>query len=271
MSKQTINEAQLRDIVKKSVNEVLRKIEASSKKNEVNESLFSKIKDKINNTINPPYPEGKPKSLKEVIAADGYKVYTIVEKNNDGMVIAVVNGYQNSFTLRQPLDFDEFIEDLNIYFHDNGKPLHAEEVNNDEYDYYRAGSLIKISKTNVAKQALKEEEEETESLNPFYAETDMFGRTGKPGQVRSFELGYNDASAWEREAEEQGVSIAEYVKSTFEEVNDGTIQFLWQTLGRGYGYHGNEICTFTDELTGGKVVAKDIYGQIMFDEYCPES
>lgn len=425
MTKKRINEAQFRAIVKKSVNEALRRVGYVSRSNAVNESLFGKIKDKINDKIKAAYPEGKPKSIKEVIAGDGYKVYNIVEKNADEIVIAIVNGCSNSFIRLHPLDFDDFIDDLNMYFQDNGKQLHAEEVDNDDYEYYGAGSLIKISKLNT-KQNLKEirerkwktyeitrareilhkiheelfnivqnkivndkklfnivngrpwfttlynalsnmgqsidgegfdtpitalnespvldeptkvknklmkiyralektfyklstttddsgfdyvlalventtwykmidgalnsmfmwvnnfnpamvqkkceiREQEGDTLNPFYAEEDSCGETGRRGQVRSYELGISSLDEWRRHAEDVGMSLKEYVEYWFSEVNDGGLQFLWQTLYGGYGYHGDTLNTFKNELTGGTVVVKDIYGQLMLDEYCPEA
>lgn len=108
------------------------------------------------------------------------------------------------------------------------------------------------------------------NLPEFYQEEDSEGKTGKPGQVRSYEIGYNDVSNWEQDAKENGLTLGEFVEEWFHEVNDGTMQFSWQTLGGGYGYHGDTITTFTNQVTDGEVVVKDIYGQVMIDEYAPQ-
>ena len=98
--------------------------------------------------------------------------------------------------------------------------------------------------------------------NDFYSEPDMDGRTGKPGMVKSYEMGHSYVSDYEMAAEEQGVSLEDYLKYTWEDISNET-PFTWQKLGNGYGYHGDTI------LKLGNVVFKDIYGQLMVDEYPP--
>jgi hypothetical protein len=42
------------------------------------------------------------------------------------------------------------------------------------------------------------------------------------------------------------------------------LPWYWETLGKGYGYHGDTLY----EKDG--LVIKDIYGQFMIDEYGPD-
>lgn len=137
-------------------------------------------------------------------------------------------------------------------------------------------TVIQISESklkNIIKESInKFLNEECLSGNPgFYDEEDSEGKTGKPGQVRSYELGYNsNIGQWQEDADENGLTLEEYVEEWFDEVNDGTMQFTWQTLGGGYGYNGDTITTFKNKLTGGEVVVKDIWEDLMIDEYAPK-
>lgn len=124
---------------------------------------------------------------------------------------------------------------------------------------------IKAIVRESLKKALREDVGDS-----FYDEKDDYGNVGEIGQVRSYETGYNSLGSWEKEAEEEGMPLDKFIQWWFDEVNDGTMQFTWQTLGNGYGYKGHEICSFQNKITGGKVVVKEIYGQVMIDEYGPE-
>lgn len=97
----------------------------------------------------------------------------------------------------------------------------------------------------------------------FYAETDSEGNTGKPGMVRSYDIGWNNSvENWEHEAEEKGMSFEDYLQEWWYEAGQ-ECPWTWQELGHGYGYEGDEIFRVED------VVFKDIYGQLMVDEYEP--
>lgn len=61
--------------------------------------------------------------------------------------------------------------------------------------------------------------------------------------------------AEEEDAKEQGMTIEEYIERWFDEVNDGTLPFTWQTLGRGYGFNGE-----TPQL---KAIVKESLGKIL--------
>ena len=116
---------------------------------------------------------------------------------------------------------------------------------------------------NMKKSIIKE------NLNNFYSEEDSNGKIGQVGQVKSYDCGYMTESNVEIEAKESGYqSIEEYLKSWWNEVST-EIPFTWETLGKGYGYHGNDIFTQV-EPDGGILHCKEIFGQIMFDVYPPQ-
>lgn len=100
-----------------------------------------------------------------------------------------------------------------------------------------------------------------ENIEDWYAEEDYNGNTGNKGEVRSYNVGYISAENAEADAQEYGYqNLADYLKYLFNEIQP-ECPWTWQKLGNGYGYHGNIIF---DE---NGVVCKEIYGQIMFDEY----
>ena len=108
-----------------------------------------------------------------------------------------------------------------------------------------------------------------ESLNNFYSEEDSNGKIGQVGQVKSYDCGYMTEPNVEVDAKESGYqSIEEYLKRWWNEVS-AEIPFTWETLGKGYGYHGNDIFTQV-EPDGGILHCKEIFGQIMFDVYPPQ-
>ena len=108
-----------------------------------------------------------------------------------------------------------------------------------------------------------------ENLNNFYSEEDSDGKIGQVGQVKSYDCGYMTESNVEVEAKESGYqSIEEYLKAWWNEAS-AEMPFTWETLGNGYGYHGNDIFTQV-EPDGGILHCKEIFGQIMFDVYPPQ-
>ena len=107
-----------------------------------------------------------------------------------------------------------------------------------------------------------------EAVESFYDEEDDSGRTGRPGEVKSYDLGYLSVENEELSAEEHEMSLEDYLKYWWNEVSVDGMPFTWQKLGSGYGYHGDEICTI-EQPDGSTVVFKDIYGQLMADAYAP--
>lgn len=121
--------------------------------------------------------------------------------------------------------------------------------------------LHKIIRKSV-KRILKESLEQDE-LDEFYSEEDDNGNQGEEGQVKSYDVGYLNITNLEEEAEEEGMSLEDYLKYWWSEISVEYVPFTWETLGSGYGFHGKTITTV------GNVVFKEIYGQVMVDEYPP--
>ena len=80
--------------------------------------------------------------------------------------------------------------------------------------------------------------------------------------VKSYDIGYYDVSNAEEDAEKEGMPLDEYLIYWFNEIKQ-ECPFTWQRLGGGYVYNGDTIAR------DGNIVIKDIYGQIMVDEYPP--
>ena len=114
--------------------------------------------------------------------------------------------------------------------------------------------LIKETVRNILK--------ENECMD-FYSEEDEFGNVGEPGMVKSYDIGYYSVDNAMLDAKECGYeNLQDYLKFWWNEVSDD-IPFTWEKLGGGYGYHGTTL------LRLGNVVFKEIYEQIMVDEYAP--
>ena len=123
------------------------------------------------------------------------------------------------------------------------------------------GDLHKIIRKSV-KRILKESLEQ-DALDEFYSEEDDNGNQGEEGQVKSYDVGNLNIANLEEEAEEEGMSLEDYLKYWWIEISVEYVPFIWETLGSGYGFHGKTITTV------GNVVFKEIYGQVMVDEYPP--
>lgn len=123
------------------------------------------------------------------------------------------------------------------------------------------GDLHKIIRKSV-KRILKESLDQ-DALDEFYSEEDDNGNQGEEGQVKSYDVGNLNITNLEEEAEEEGMSLEDYLKYWWSEISVEYVPFTWETLGSGYGFHGKTITTV------GNVVFKEIYGQVMVDEYPP--
>ena len=114
--------------------------------------------------------------------------------------------------------------------------------------------LIKETVRNILK--------ENECVD-FYSEEDEFGNVGEPGMVKSYNIGYYSVDNAMLDAKEFGYeNLQDYLKFWWNEVSDD-IPFTWEKLGSGYGYHGTTLLRLVN------VVFKEIYEQIMVDEYAP--
>ena len=100
----------------------------------------------------------------------------------------------------------------------------------------------------------------------WYQEEDYNGNVGEKGMIRSYEIGmYYDSNA-EQDAKENGYdNLADYLRYYFDEIRP-ECPWYWTKIGNGYGFNGDTI--FSEAVpNGGTVVCKNIYGQIVFDEY----
>lgn len=99
----------------------------------------------------------------------------------------------------------------------------------------------------------------------WYGEEDYNGHVGEKGMIRSYNIGTYYVDQAEQDAQESGYNdVAEYLKYWFDEIKS-ECPWEWTKIGQGYGYNGSTI--FSED----GVVCKDIYGQIMIDEYPPMS
>lgn len=115
--------------------------------------------------------------------------------------------------------------------------------------------------SNTVKKYLKENV--GIASDEWYNEEDINGRVGQPGMIKSYDVGYMTVDNIEVEAEEAGYSsVEEYLRFWWENVAS-ECTFEWIPRQGGYGHNGTTIVQI------GNVVFKDIYGQIMVDEYPP--
>lgn len=114
----------------------------------------------------------------------------------------------------------------------------------------------------MAKRHWKPLKEEDYGLrNEFYSEEDYNGNVGEEGMVKSYDIGAYYVGQAEQDAQESGFNdVAEYLQYWFEEIQPDC-PWYWQKVGSGYGYNGDTI------FKNGGIVCKDIFGQIMIDEY----
>ena len=124
------------------------------------------------------------------------------------------------------------------------------------------GDLHRIIKNSVKRIIRESDEYYDTSSDGFYSDEDNYGNQGEEGMVKSYDIGYYDVSNAEEDAEKEGMPLDEYLIQWFNEIKQ-ECPFTWQRLGGGYGYNGDTIAR------DGNVVIKDIYGQIMVDEYPP--
>lgn len=115
---------------------------------------------------------------------------------------------------------------------------------------------------NIINEAVKKVLKENNPLyQEWYDEEDYDGKTGKPGLIRSYDIGTYYMPNAKEDAKENGYkNVAEYLSYWFNEIKPDC-PWYWQQAGSGYGYNGNTI------FKEGGLVCKEIYDQIMFDEY----
>lgn len=122
--------------------------------------------------------------------------------------------------------------------------------------------LHRIVRESVKKIIRESGQDRYNSVNDeWYNEEDYDGNVGEKGMVRSYNIGTYYESQAEEDAHENGYdNLEDYLRFWWSEVQP-ECPWYWTKIGSGYGYHGTTI--FRD----GQTVCKEIYGQIMFDEY----
>ena len=103
--------------------------------------------------------------------------------------------------------------------------------------------------------------EGNELYDEWYEEEDYDGNTGTDGMIRSYDIGTYYMSNAENDAKENGFDdVAEYLEYWFDEIRQ-ECPWYWTKIGSGYGYNGDTV------FKNDGIVCKDIFGQIMIDEY----
>lgn len=110
----------------------------------------------------------------------------------------------------------------------------------------------------LSKRTLKES---NELYDEWYEQEDYDGNVGEEGMVRSYDIGTYYMGSAEEDAKECGYDdVAEYLEYWFSEIQP-ECPWYWTKVGSGYGYNGRTV------FKHDGIVCKDIYGQIMIDEY----
>ena len=111
-------------------------------------------------------------------------------------------------------------------------------------------------------RALRNIMEMNELYSDWYDEEDYSGNIGEEGMVRSYDIGTYYVDQAEEDAMENGYGddVAGYLEYWFSEIQSDC-PWYWQKVGSGYGYNGKTI------FSNDGIVCKDIFGQIMVDEY----
>ena len=131
---------------------------------------------------------------------------------------------------------------------------------NDDIDYRGINKHLSES----TKKTLNRMLHESNTTDDFFNDEDSNGKHGQPGMIKSYDIGHYTTDNAESDAKENGYNnLEDYLRSYWNEVGY-ECPFEWVTPGNGYGWNGKTI--FTD----GGLKCKDIFGQIIFDEYPPE-
>ena len=95
----------------------------------------------------------------------------------------------------------------------------------------------------------------------WYEEEDYNGNQGEPGMIKSYDIGTYYMSQAEEDAKECGYDdVSDYLEYWFGEIQQ-ECPWYWTKIGHGYGYNGDTI------FKHDGIVCKNIFDQIMFDEY----
>ena len=125
--------------------------------------------------------------------------------------------------------------------------------------------IIRLTESDlhhIIKETVKRALVETNELyDEWYEEEDYDGHTGEEGMIRSYNIGTYYIDQAEEDAKENGYDdVADYLEYWFSEIQPDC-PWYWTKVGSGYGYNGDTI------FVNDGIVCKDIYGQIIVDEY----
>lgn len=167
---------------------------------------------------------------------------------------------------------ENFMKDMDAYHKDQFSPNYSDRIEMETPYRGEEEMNYRVDRDRLAKhrntQNHKKNVEESVGQTPYggvndewYQEEDYNGNIGEEGMVRSYDIGaYYDGNA-EQDARENGFdNIEDWLRYYFDEIRQDC-PWYWTKTGSSYGYNGETI--FRD----GQLVCKNIYGQIMFDEY----
>lgn len=125
--------------------------------------------------------------------------------------------------------------------------------------------IIRLTETDlhriIGESVKKILKESNELYDEWYQEEDYDGNQGEQGMIRSYDIGEYYTSNAERDAAESGFdNLEDYLQYWFDEIRQ-ECPWYWTKVGSGYGYNGTTL------FRNDGIVCKDIYGQIMVDEY----
>lgn len=226
-----LKESELKRMIAESVRRILREMDNDYEGNDLD---YDSIQMQAMSVIPRMHQNGQDVSWRSVAEEMGFRLETL---NGEDMEL-----------LKDAIE-ETMMEDENPYYRED-----ADFENDFKNLPYVNESINRIVNESV-KRVLNETSED------WYAEEDYNGQTGKEGEVKSYDIGQYYLSNAEVDAEENGYEdVAEWLKAWFFEIQP-ECPWYWQKMGSGYGYNGDTIF----KVDG--VVCKDIYGQLMFDEY----
>jgi len=155
------------------------------------------------------------------------------------------------------------------FFKDNEVADKFMNANDELWDYsndnYKYDSLKNGGKgqwlKNESKNVKLTEQGLYDTNESWYDEEDYNGNVGEPGMIRSYDIGYMTTENAEQMASDNGYSnVKDFLTFWWNEVS-ADCPWTWERKGNGYGFNGTTIAEIDN------VVIKDIYGQIIIDEY----
>ena len=121
--------------------------------------------------------------------------------------------------------------------------------------------IEKLVKENLNRKVNRRKAINENVADSFYDEEDMNGKVGRPGMIKAFDIGHLSVENVKLDAKDNRMPFKKYLKYWWNEINADWVPFEWIVPGKGYGHEGDVILRY------GNVVFRDIFGQLMVDEY----